>query len=90
MIDYLYVECSMASNGALARFRRRFPIIDEGVDRALDARPSSSPSSEMMEVGTNSWGCCFTRTRVGSASKVLLTQGEDPSSEQAPRPALFC
>merc|ERR1719258_283366 len=62
MIDYSYVECSMASNGALARFREAFPTHRQReVDRAL-ARGNAFLKSIQREDGSwyGSWGCCFT------------------------------
>ena len=83
MIDYSYVECSMASNGALARFREAFPHHRRReVDRAL-ARGNAFLKSIQRADGSwyGSWGCCFTYAG-WFGIEGLVDSGEDPSTSE--------
>jgi squalene/oxidosqualene cyclase-like protein len=88
MIDYSYVECSMASNGALARFREAFPgHRRREVDRALK-RGNAFLRSIQRRDGSwyGSWGCCFTYAG-WFGIEGLVDSGEDPLTSEPVRRA---
>ena len=88
MIDYSYVECSMASNGALARFRDAFPNHRRPeIDAAL-RRGNSFLKSIQRPDGSwyGSWACCFTYAG-WFGIEGLVDAGEDPATSEPLRRA---
>ena len=74
MIDYSYVECSMASNGALARFHETFPDHRTREVRNALKRGNAFLRSIQRADGSwyGSWGCCFTSR--GGAETLLFAR----------------
>lgn len=82
MIDYSYVECSMASLTALADFQEKFPN-----HRSKEIQFSLHRGAEFMKSiqrddGSwyGSWACCFTYG-CWFGIEGLIKAGEDPSSD---------
>jgi len=81
MIDYSYVECSMASNGALARFGEAFPDHRADEIRAALKRGNAFLKTIQRPDGSwyGSWGCCFTYAG-WFGIEGLVDSGDDPAT----------
>ena len=91
MIDYSYVECSMASNGALARFREACPDHRAAEIAAALRRGNAFLRSIQRADGSwyGSWACCFTYAG-WFGIEGLVDSGEDPkTSEPVARACAF-
>ena len=83
MIDYSYVECSMASNGALARFREACPDHRAAEISAALKRGNAFLRSIQRADGSwyGSWACCFTYAG-WFGIEGLVDSGEDLRANQ--------
>jgi squalene/oxidosqualene cyclase-like protein len=81
MIDYSYVECSMASLSALAEFHEKFPYHRAREIRLALRRGAEFIISIQREDGSwyGSWACCFTYG-CWFGIEGLIKAGEEPRS----------
>ena len=91
MIDYSYVECSMASLSALYAFRAAYPCHRRGeVDRAIRRGRSFIKSIQRPDGSWyGSWGCCFTYGTWFGVEGLVLS-GEPAELWAEPPPSRQC
>lgn len=90
MIDYSYVECSMASLSALYAFRAAYPRHRRAeVDRAIRRGRSFIKSIQRPDGSWyGSWGCCFTYGTWFGVEGLVLS-GEPAGSDHLRRACAF-
>lgn len=90
MIDYSYVECSMASLSAVYAFSKSYP--DHRKDEVLNSIAAGRKFIKSIQRPDGSWygswGCCFTYGTWFGVEGLALS-GESPDSDSFQRACKF-